>query len=427
MTELRTASHRPKFEFLHIAMLEMSSSRAKTVGWILLSGHPLFWLVWSQIFPQPYENLGLRILMTFAGLHLVLVREHETLRRKLFNSFVIWLNAPAFFAWMYVKNDFNTVWLVSLCASIFAAHGVFTLKQASIGVFLGLALGFGFAVVSLDHPITLSTYDKQIHAILVSFCWGIAAAMSATATQALDQQRSASLKTLGIVAHELRSPIAAINLLTNSIELSALKMADGKNLIDAIARMRDLTRKMNHHIDTQITNARQSLIPAGQDTIVASNIIGEAIANYPFRTASERNCVELIVDCDFEFIGSATPFHQAIDNLIKNAIYSLTVKDEQLIRGDLTFRISVNGKHGEITVSDRGVGIPQEIQARIFETFFSTTAGAGHGLGLALCRSVMTSMNGAILLNPSAEIGASFTLQIPIKKHLNAQPSVTIV
>ncbi len=258
MSELRTSSNRSKFEFLHNAMLEMSKSRAKTVGWILLTGHPLFWLLWSQILPQPYENLGVRILMTCAGLQLILAREHETLRLKLFNTFVIWLNAPLFFSWMYIKNDCNTVWLVSLCASIFAAHGVFTLKQASRFVLFGLIVGFALAGVPFERPIPLTEYDQTIHAILILFCWGVAAAMSATATQALDQQRSASLKTLGIVAHELRSPIAAINLLTDSIEKSALKMADGQKLIDAIAKMRDLTRKMNHHLNTQLTKQKHT-------------------------------------------------------------------------------------------------------------------------------------------------------------------------
>jgi signal transduction histidine kinase len=70
-----------------------------------------------------------------------------------------------------------------------------------------------------------------------------------------------------------------------------------------------------------------------------------------------------------------------------------------------------NGR-AELTVSDDGVGIPQRVQSRIFERFYTADAGGGSGLGLAIARELAQRMDGRIALASSRRFTA-FTLDLP--------------
>jgi signal transduction histidine kinase len=66
----------------------------------------------------------------------------------------------------------------------------------------------------------------------------------------------------------------------------------------------------------------------------------------------------------------------------------------------------------ELTVSDDGVGIPQRVQSRIFERFYTADAGGGSGLGLAIARELAQRMDGRIALASSRRFTA-FTIDLP--------------
>jgi len=64
--------------------------------------------------------------------------------------------------------------------------------------------------------------------------------------------------------------------------------------------------------------------------------------------------------------------------------------------------------------SDTGHGIPQELTQRIFEPFFTTReAGSGTGIGLAVTKRILKSVEGTILAENSPGAGAMFTIELP--------------
>jgi two-component system sensor histidine kinase FlrB len=69
-------------------------------------------------------------------------------------------------------------------------------------------------------------------------------------------------------------------------------------------------------------------------------------------------------------------------------------------------------KRLSLTISDNGPGIPQEIQDKVFDPFF-TTSSSGTGLGLAVVQSVILDHNGKIVLNPVDNQGTSFSIELP--------------
>jgi two-component system CAI-1 autoinducer sensor kinase/phosphatase CqsS len=58
--------------------------------------------------------------------------------------------------------------------------------------------------------------------------------------------------------------------------------------------------------------------------------------------------------------------------------------------------------------------MPAELQARIFQPFFSTDRGTGHGLGLAFCQRVVTAAHGSIRVKSAPLQGAVFTIELPV-------------
>jgi signal transduction histidine kinase len=74
----------------------------------------------------------------------------------------------------------------------------------------------------------------------------------------------------------------------------------------------------------------------------------------------------------------------------------------------------------ELTVSDEGAGIPQRVQGRIFERFYTADSAGGSGLGLAIARELAQRMNGAIAISSSRRYTA-FTLGLPPARDAAAQ------
>jgi two-component system, CAI-1 autoinducer sensor kinase/phosphatase CqsS len=120
------------------------------------------------------------------------------------------------------------------------------------------------------------------------------------------------------------------------------------------------------------------------------------------------------VSNDFLFKGSPALFAQVVDNLMKNALRSLASASSASQPGDLVIEVATEGQRGRILFTDRGVGIDHELQPRIFEPFFSTSRGTGHGLGLAFCQQVIHSAQGEIRVKSEPGRGATFTIELPI-------------
>jgi signal transduction histidine kinase len=103
-----------------------------------------------------------------------------------------------------------------------------------------------------------------------------------------------------------------------------------------------------------------------------------------------------------------------ISNLLDNAI-KFTSEG-----GMVDVRLDRVGASYQITVTDTGCGIPDELQPRIFERFFradkaraSTNGCGGAGLGLAIARSIAELHNGRLTLQHSGAEGSTFCISLP--------------
>ncbi|MGH7326895.1 MAG: sensor histidine kinase, partial [Polyangiaceae bacterium] len=98
---------------------------------------------------------------------------------------------------------------------------------------------------------------------------------------------------------------------------------------------------------------------------------------------------------------------QALLNLIRNA------REAMPNGGDVEVRAAATGMSVEITVDDRGGGVPDDIRARVFDPFFSTK-GEGTGLGLAITRQIVVAHGGTLACEPRDGGGTRFRIALPI-------------
>jgi CheY-like chemotaxis protein len=105
--------------------------------------------------------------------------------------------------------------------------------------------------------------------------------------------------------------------------------------------------------------------------------------------------------------GSPAALREAITNLIFNAV-------DALPRGGAVHLVTYqDGEHTMIDVCDTGEGIPKDVQARVFDPFFSTKGAHGTGLGLPQVRSIVERHGGSIELHSTPNRGTTFRLVFP--------------
>ncbi len=108
--------------------------------------------------------------------------------------------------------------------------------------------------------------------------------------------------------------------------------------------------------------------------------------------------------------------NQVILNLIVNAAHAIGAKTGEKEKGRITIRTRRLEGYAEVSVSDTGTGIPEAIQHRIYEPFFTTKeVGTGTGQGLAFSHSVVVKKHqGKLWFETEPGRGTTFTIQLPI-------------
>ncbi len=401
-----------------LPILHASPWRLRWLGIFTLVGHPLFAWIWGHWLAQPYENVSLRILVASMGLLLIAPAVSNTPASRTTGAIfvaIFWLQLPLFFSWMYLCNGGNTVWLATVGSMLLIYYHVTDWRIATVGTFTGGGLAWLLFTAWGPTPLNLTADQVAVNAVVIAFCWASALLLGVSSANMRREHLRNTMTTMGIMAHELRTPLATISLLGDAVraESYTLKGEPAQRLDRLAGRLQQLVRNMNRQIDFQIANARLMQLPEHTEEVSAAVLVRKAIAEHPFRTSKERECVQLQVWNDFEFMGSPTLFVQVFDNLIKNALRSLAATGMPPQPGDLRIEIGARQALGRIAIRDRGLGIAGPLQPLIFEPFFSTNSGTGHGLGLTFCRRVVQSAEGTIRVQSELGHGATFVIELP--------------
>ena len=401
-------------------ILHASPRRLWWLGLSIFAGNALFAWTWSVWLPQPYENLALRLIASALGFSLMtrLVNRDPSSRlaQRVF-GLVFWLELPVFFSWMYLRNSGSAVWLATMAVMVLIYYQVTDWRLATLGTVTGGLLSW-FLFSSIDTGIpAVPENQRAVHLVVLLFAWLSALILNLSSANLRREQLASTLTTMGIMAHELRTPLSTAALLGDAIILEAQRQnekARSDQLEKLALRLHILVRNMNHQIDTQIANAKLLQLPRYSEIVDAAKLVQDVVQLYPFATTRQRECVQVIVHRNFSFQSSRTQFSQVLDNLIKNALYSLASADSRYAQGALRIEVTVHEERGRIAIKDDGMGIKSSLLPLIFKPFFSSNRGTGHGLGLAFCQRVVQSAGGRISVKSEYAIGATFTIDLPL-------------
>jgi len=230
-----------------------------------------------------------------------------------------------------------------------------------------------------------------------------------TAAHALkaELERNQRLAAMGemaaSLAHQLRTPLAtallySANLCQPDLDDAARVRFAGKTA----AQLKRLERL----IQEVLLFARGESI--GRDTIPVRQLLADAAQTVEPLFADRK--VAFRVNCAADGVvvtGSRKALAGALVNLLENALQACTAD------GKVTLGASVADGALLLAVRDSGVGISPEIQARVFEPFF-TTRGQGTGLGLAIALGVARAHGGTIKVSSLPEDGSEFVIMLPV-------------
>ena len=299
-----------------------------------------------------------------------------------------------------------------------------------------LVFGFGviFSVMLSGMIFSLST--SQIRATR----------LAEKMTQQVEQQRALSmrsdrLRSLGEmaagIAHELNQPLVGVRGLAEHIVIAQDR---GWNLSDQAIRKKASTiveqaDRMTHIIEHVRIFARDAgqveLRPVDVNEVVESSLslLGTQLASHGLH-------VEMNLSPDIPSI-QANPFslEEVVLNLLINARDAVEERLQAepdfpapgiVLRTDTT---SVDGQTlARIEVSDNGVGIPEEIRAKLFDPFFTTKGpDKGTGLGLAISKSIIEDFGGQLSVISHPEDGTSATIALPITEKQQSEEATIVL
>ena len=402
-----------------------SNSQYRVMGVLLITLNPLFWYFWTHLIPQPFESFAGRALVMLLACFLLLDNSPYTkwlpIQNRRFKEIIVWFCNTFFLLWMMFCNGANEVWLATGCMSIMYSFYYYKTNTGVLLTLLGLVSSF-LLYLLMAHFIELPKIAEPLQVVIViTYCFLLALIASVLFEINRVTQLNKTLSTLGIIAHELRTPLAAINMLSDVSAVEAENLRNTSNDMAAVARLdrlsislKKVVHKMNHIIDSQISNSSLMNLSDQVEILDAETCISSVLANFPFNSERERDAVLLDIGESFNFLCSRALFPQVIENLLKNSISSLNKKDQPHGRGDIVFRINVQNNVGRIFVEDKGTGISAIAVPKLFTPFFSTNEERGHGLGLAFCKQVIEKAGGHITLHRNGALGACFLLEFPI-------------
>ncbi|MFW6059650.1 MAG: sensor histidine kinase [Phycisphaeraceae bacterium] len=222
-------------------------------------------------------------------------------------------------------------------------------------------------------------------------------------------QRSKRLSALGEmaagIAHEIRNPLAAIQLYAGMAEDDLT----GDDLqvdtaADSVHKIAAAVRGLNGIVNDVLSFARE--IEPSVHPVHLPELLDRAVEAH--RPAIDAANVEVRRhdEADFTLHADATLLHQAVLNLVRNAVDAMTDQPRRV----LTLGIEPEDAGCAIVVRDTGPGIDADDIDRIFNPFF-TTRNTGTGLGLAIVHRIVDAHGGTIAAHNDG--GAVFRLSLP--------------
>jgi signal transduction histidine kinase len=253
-------------------------------------------------------------------------------------------------------------------------------------------------------PIDFDDLIRQIRAVIDN----------ATKQRLAAADRMAALGTLASgIAHEINNPLTYVmaNLQVLSDRLPALVGRDGDEMRELLADTTEGAERIR-----RIVKQAQMVAPVQPEEQETAVDLCAAVEAALVLVGNEiRHRARLVTDLGSpaSVRGDRGRVEQLFVNLLLNAAQAVPEGHA----GDNEIAVSVRtlpSARALVEVSDTGVGIPPEVQERVFQPFFTTKpVGQGTGLGLSICHGIVSALGGEITFRSEVGRGTVFRVMLP--------------
>jgi len=206
------------------------------------------------------------------------------------------------------------------------------------------------------------------------------------------------------LAHEVRNPLNAAKLQLELLERRLHRAGGDPKLLEPTDLAQKEIERLTALLNDFLTFARPPELHAQEHDVAQ---VVRQVVELEKLTAHDRGVDLELVVAPQQLLARVDPakIHQIVLNLVRNGIEAVTAG------GHVTVELLAEEAGFRLRVQDDGPGIPEEIQRRIYEPFFSTKEG-GTGLGMSIVHSLVVLHGGTIDLDTNPR-GTRFDVEIP--------------
>jgi two-component system sensor histidine kinase CpxA len=230
----------------------------------------------------------------------------------------------------------------------------------------------------------------------------------------IDSQR----RLLGDISHELRSPLARLN-----VALELARQRSGVEAISALERIQREAEILNEMIGQllALTRFESGAQEIQKTAIELESLVGEVAKDADFEARARDRSVHFTSAGKMVIDGIPNLIRRAIENVVRNAVHYTavgTAVDIQLSRDSPTHPDRRNEQRAVLIVRDHGPGVPAEALDKIFRPFYRVDEArdreaGGVGLGLAIAERAVKLHGGSVAASNVADGGLSVTIVLP--------------
>lgn len=204
------------------------------------------------------------------------------------------------------------------------------------------------------------------------------------------------------LAHQIRTPLSSAMLYAENLKKPSLDEPTRERFVNKLSQRLD---QIEGQVRDILLYAKRSTLVNDQLDLVA--LLRDIAAMMNEQVVKQGGCIETHLPKQPVMVkGNKEALSGALINLIENAFDA---------RADCQIQISTErvGQHIRLAIADNGPGIPQDIQQRVTEPFF-TTKSTGTGLGLALVKHVVEAHQGRFKIQPNHPQGTLIEMELPL-------------
>jgi PAS domain S-box-containing protein len=266
------------------------------------------------------------------------------------------------------------------------------------GVYCGTIALVADVTLRKEMEKKLEKYSKNLEEIVQQKTSQLAEAQA----QIIKSERLTAIGELaGMVGHDLRNPLTGIKNASYFLRRKNVCIsAQSKEMLKIIDRCVDHSNKIINDLSDYSKEIRLDRKETSID-----NLLTQALSMV--QMPKKVNIVKTITDLS-EINVDSDRLERVFINLLKNAV------DAMPYGGSISIIIKEENNHLELSFTDTGMGIPDEVLPKLFSPL-STTKAQGMGFGLAICKRIIEAHGGTISFKTAKGTGTTFTVTLPIE------------